>query len=63
MSALSAVSLLPVALEAHELHHQVMWIESLGLKGGCLGRSTLYNNGKRCWLDFIPHYDLQYMDT
>ena len=36
MSALSAVSLLPVALEAHELHHQIMWIESLGLKGGVL---------------------------
>ena len=36
MSALSAATLIPVALEAHELHHQVMWIESLGLKGGVL---------------------------
>jgi len=36
MSALSAASMIPVALEAHELHHQVMWIESLGLKGGVL---------------------------
>ena len=36
MSALSAATMIPVALEAHELHHQVMWIESLGLKGGVL---------------------------
>lgn len=36
MSALSAASLLPVALEAHEIHDQVMWIESIGLKGGVL---------------------------
>jgi len=36
MSALSAASMIPVALEAHELHHQVMWIESIGLKGGVL---------------------------
>ena len=36
MSALSAASMIPVALEAHELHHQIMWIESIGLKGGVL---------------------------
>jgi len=36
MSTISAASMIPVALEAHELHHQVMWIESLGLKGGVL---------------------------
>ncbi len=36
MSALSAATMIPVALEAHELHHQIMWIESLGLKGGVL---------------------------
>jgi len=36
MSALSAATMIPVALEAGELHHQVMWIESLGLKGGVL---------------------------
>ena len=36
MSALSAVSMLPLALEAHEIHDQVMWIESIGLKGGVL---------------------------
>ena len=36
MSAVSAATMIPVALEAAELHHQVMWIESLGLKGGVL---------------------------
>ncbi len=36
MSALSAASLLPMALEAHEIHDQVMWIEAIGLKGGVL---------------------------
>ena len=34
MSALSAATMIPVALEAGELHHQVMWIDALGLKGG-----------------------------
>jgi NADH-quinone oxidoreductase subunit L len=36
MSALSAASLIPLALEAHEVHSQVMWIEALGLKAGVL---------------------------
>jgi NADH-quinone oxidoreductase subunit L len=36
MSALSAATMIPVALEAGELHHQIMWIEALGLKGGVL---------------------------
>lgn len=36
MSALSAATMIPVALEAHEMHHQIMWIEALGLKGGVL---------------------------
>jgi NADH-quinone oxidoreductase subunit L len=36
MSALSAASLLPMALEAHEIHDQVMWIEAIGLKAGVL---------------------------
>jgi len=36
MSALSAASMIPVALEAHEMHHQIMWIESIGLKAGVL---------------------------
>ena len=36
MSALSAVSLIPVALEGHEVHSQIMWIEALGIKAGVL---------------------------
>jgi len=36
MSALSAASLFPVALDASEIHHQITWIEALDLKGGVL---------------------------
>ncbi len=36
MSALSAASMLPAALEAHEIHDQVSWISSIGLKAGVL---------------------------
>jgi len=36
MSALSAATMIPVALEAHEMHHQIMWIDAIGLKGGVL---------------------------
>ena len=36
MSALSAATMIPVALEAHEMHHQIMWIEAIGLKAGVL---------------------------
>ncbi len=36
MSALSALSLLPVLLEASEIHHQINWIDSIGLKAGVL---------------------------
>ncbi|WP_420544674.1 NADH-quinone oxidoreductase subunit L [Nitrosopumilus sp.] len=36
MSALSAASMIPMALEAYEIHDQIMWIEAIGLKGGVL---------------------------
>ena len=36
MSAASAATMVPVALEAHELHDQIMWIEAIGLKAGVL---------------------------
>ena len=36
MSAVSAASLVPLALEAGEVHSQIMWIEALGLKAGVL---------------------------
>ena len=35
-SALFAASLLPGALEAHEIHEQVSWISSIGIKAGVL---------------------------
>jgi len=35
-SALSAAMLLPEALEGHEIHDQVSWISSIGLKAGVL---------------------------
>jgi len=36
MSVLSAASMIPIALEAGEIHHQIPWIESLGLNAGVL---------------------------
>jgi NADH-quinone oxidoreductase subunit L len=36
MSALSAATMIPVALEANEMHSQIMWIEALGLEAGVL---------------------------
>jgi len=36
VSALFAASLLPGALEAHEVHEQISWISSIGLKAGIL---------------------------
>lgn len=36
MSALSAASMLPAALDAHEIHDQVSWISSIGIKAGVL---------------------------
>ncbi len=36
MSALSAASLLPVTFDATEIHHQITWIDAIGLKGGVL---------------------------
>ena len=35
-SALSAATLLPGALEGHEIHDQVSWISSIGIKAGVL---------------------------
>jgi len=36
MSALSAASMLPAALDAREIHDQVSWISSIGIKAGVL---------------------------
>ncbi len=63
MSALSAASLMPMALEAHEIHHQVAWIESIGLKGGVLADplSVIMANVV-AWISFlIMIYSTGYM--
>jgi NADH-quinone oxidoreductase subunit L len=39
MSALSAASLLPMALGTHEIHDQIPWINAIGLKAGVLADS------------------------
>ena len=36
MSAISAATLLPSALEAHEIHNQISWISAIDLKAGVL---------------------------
>ena len=36
ISVLSAVLLLPVALDAREIHSQISWIDTIGLKAGVL---------------------------
>ncbi len=36
MSALSAATMLPGALESHEIHEQVNWISTIGIKAGVL---------------------------
>ena len=63
MSALSAASMIPVALEAHELHHQIMWIESIGLKGGVLADPlSIIMANVVAWISFlIMIYSTGYM--
>lgn len=63
MSALSAVSLLPMALEGNEIHKQIMWIEAIGLKGGVLADplSVIMANVV-AWISFlIMIYSTGYM--
>ena len=63
MSALSAFSLLPMALAGGEVHDQVMWIESLGLKAGVLADplSVIMANVV-AWISFlIMIYSTGYM--
>jgi len=63
MSALSAVSLIPVALEGHEVHSQIMWIEALGLKAGVLADplSIIMANVVGCISFLIMIYSTGYM--
>ena len=63
MSALSAASLLPMALEAHEIHDQIMWIEALGLKAGVLADPlSIIMANVVAWISFlIMIYSTGYM--
>lgn len=63
MSALSAASLLPMALEVHEVHDQISWISSIGLEAGVLADplSVIMANVV-AWISFlIMIYSTGYM--
>jgi len=63
MSTLSAASLIPIALEAGEIHHQIPWIESLGLKAGVLADPlSIIMSNVVGWISFlIMIYSTGYM--
>lgn len=63
MSALSAATMLPMALEAHEIHDQVMWIEAIGLKAGVLADPlSIIMANVVAWISFlIMIYSTGYM--
>ena len=63
LSALSALSLLPLALEGLEIHHQIMWIESIGLKAGVLADPlAIIMTNVVAWISFlIMIYSTGYM--
>ena len=49
VSALFAASLLPGALDAHEVHDQISWISSIGIEAGVLAQEK----GTRVYLKDI----------
>ena len=63
MSALSAASLVPLALEAGEVHSQIMWIEALGIKAGVLADPlSIIMANVVAWISFlIMIYSTGYM--
>ena len=63
MSALSAASMLPMALEAHEIHSQIMWIEAIDLKAGVLADPlSIIMANVVAWISFlIMIYSTGYM--
>ncbi len=65
MSTLSAASLIPIALEAGEIHHQIPWIESLGLKAGVLADPlSIIMSNVVGWISFlILIYSTGYMKS
>ena len=63
MSAVSAASLVPLALEAGEVHSQIMWIEALGIKAGVLADPlSIIMANVVAWISFlIMIYSTGYM--
>ena len=63
MSAVSAASLVPLALEAGEIHSQIMWIEALGIKAGVLADPlSIIMANVVAWISFlIMIYSTGYM--
>jgi NADH-quinone oxidoreductase subunit L len=63
MSAISAASLLPIALEAHEVHDQITWINAIGLKAGVLADPlAVIMSNVVAWISFlIMIYSTGYM--
>ena len=63
MSALSAASLIPTVLESQEIHHQIAWIESIGLKAGVLADPlSIIMTNVVAWISFlIMIYSTGYM--
>ncbi len=54
MSTLSAASMIPIVLEAGEIHHQIPWIESLGLKAGVLADPlSIIMSNVVGWISFL----------
>jgi len=54
MSTLSAASLIPIALEAGEIHHQIPWIESLNLNAGVLADPlSIIMSNVVGWISFL----------
>ncbi len=54
MSTLSAASMIPIALEAGEIHNQIPWIESLGLKAGILADPlSIIMSNVVGWISFL----------
>jgi NADH-quinone oxidoreductase subunit L len=62
-SAISAATLIPVALEAAEVHSQIPWISSLGLKAGVLADPlSIIMTNLVAWISFlIMVYSTGYM--
>ena len=62
-SAISAATLIPIALQGHEVHSQIPWISSLGLKAGILADPlAIVMTNLVAWISFlIMVYSTGYM--